>query len=72
LIKIIELIKLDTRYYKIILQKDLFGDWLVIRKWGGLKNNRRGGKVLLFRCFGKAVQHYNEMTNKKKRRGYTD
>lgn len=31
-----------TRWYEAELIQDLFGDWLLIRRWGGLHSNRHG------------------------------
>lgn len=28
----------ETRYYKVIIQKDLLGDWCLTKIWGGLQN----------------------------------
>lgn len=32
----------DTRWYEAELTNDLFGDWLIVRRWGGLFNDRFG------------------------------
>ena len=38
----------DTRYYKIFLQQDLLGDWVVTCAYGGKGSNR--GQVKHFAC----------------------
>lgn len=35
----------NTRWYEAELTNDLFGDWLLIRRWGGLYNGRFGTKT---------------------------
>ena len=34
-----------TRWYEAELISDLFGDWLVVRRWGGLYSERYGTKT---------------------------
>lgn len=34
-----------TRWYEAELMCDLFGDWLVVRRWGGLYSERYGTKT---------------------------
>ncbi len=36
--------KSDSRYYKVLLHKDLFGNWVLSKEWGGLNNHINGGK----------------------------
>lgn len=33
------------RYYRISLQKDLWGKWYLVRNWGGINSNRGGIKI---------------------------
>lgn len=35
----------ENRWYEAELLCDLFGDWLLIRRWGGLYNDRYGTKT---------------------------
>jgi hypothetical protein len=34
----------ETKYYKIYIHKDLFGNTIFTRSWGGKKNRRSGYK----------------------------
>lgn len=36
----------ETRYYRIDVVKDLFGFWLLIRRWGGRYNARGQEKTI--------------------------
>lgn len=35
----------ELRWYEAELVCDLFGDWLVVRRWGGLYSDRHGTKT---------------------------
>lgn len=35
----------EYRWYEAELINDLFGDWLVVRRWGGLYSDRHGEKT---------------------------
>lgn len=35
----------EYRWYEAELVNDLFGDWLVVRRWGGLYSERHGTKT---------------------------
>lgn len=60
----------DERYYKITLQKDLLGDWLVCRNWGGLKTRIHGEKKQGFSCLGKALIFTKKVNKTREQRGY--
>ncbi len=32
----------EKRYYSVIVNKDLFDDWVITKQWGGLRNNLNG------------------------------
>lgn len=36
-----------SRWYEVDLMRDLLGDWVVIRRWGGKGSNRHGQKTEL-------------------------
>lgn len=44
----------DTRYYRVTLQKNLFGNWILIKSWGGLNNHLNGGTSCL-------IQNINDL-----------
>jgi hypothetical protein len=33
------------RFYEIWIDKDLFGDWIITRHWGGLNTSRKAGGI---------------------------
>lgn len=60
----------SNRYYIIRLQKNLFGEWTVIKEWGGLRNRLGGSKVNDFTNLEDAVNQINNITKTRKSRGY--
>lgn len=65
------LINVETeRYYKLDLQKDLLGDWLVIRVWGSLHTHHGGYRTEGFTSFSKAMDHVSTIMCKKTKNGY--
>jgi predicted DNA-binding WGR domain protein len=58
------------RYYKIMLHRDLLGDILVTKIWGGL-NNRLGRQVSqYFACEKEAEIYIGSILIAKNKRGY--
>lgn len=37
----------EYRWYEAELMSDLFGDWLIVRRWGGLYSDRHGEKTVV-------------------------
>lgn len=35
----------DCRYYSVRVQRDLLGDWTMVKRWGGRGNNLGGEEV---------------------------
>lgn len=58
------------RYYHVILSKDLFGQWMVCKTWGGI--NKAGGRIVLIACktYHEAVKVVHSIFKVRKRRGY--
>ena len=60
----------DTRYYELLVQQDLWGQWLLTRVWG-----RRGsamGQIRHELCesYAAGLTKYAEAENKREKRGY--
>lgn len=62
--------KQNIRYYHVILQKDLLGDWSVIRMWGGIHNKLGGYKVNGFLTKKEAIAYIEQTKLRKSRNGY--
>lgn len=59
-----------TRYYEAHVQQDLWGEWLVVRTWGG-KGSRRGGiKAELCATRKEACARFERIAQLRQRRGY--
>jgi hypothetical protein len=62
--------KSDTRYYKVLLHQDLFGNWVLSKEWGGLNNHINGGKSELT-DIAQADKTIQAIDKKRKTRGYS-
>lgn len=58
------------RYYHVFLSRDLLGDWVVTKSWGGL--NTSIGRVTHVACqsIDEAKKLVNQITHTRKNRGY--
>ena len=58
------------KYYTAIVQKDLFGQWVVFCQWGA-KNSRHGGKKTIpVESFEMGVEQLEKIGKKRLSRGY--
>ncbi|HHH0405320.1 TPA: hypothetical protein ACPZJC_004194 [Yersinia enterocolitica] len=57
-----------TRWYEAELMCDLFGDWLVVRRWGGLYSERYGTKTDVVPDFLSGVALLFEIDQERQRR----
>ncbi|PSJ16485.1 WGR domain-containing protein [Nitrosomonas supralitoralis] len=60
----------QTRGYTLLLETDLFGDWIVTRYWFGLKNGRGSTKQQLFSKWKDAFKEIERIEKIRLRRGY--
>ena len=58
------------RYYKVILSRDLLGDWIVTKAWGHLHN--ASGRIvhLPFSSYKDALENIQKISKTRKQRGY--
>lgn len=58
------------RYYRIIVAKDLLGDWIVTKIWGGI--NQKSGRATHTHCssFEIAKEYVEKMAKIRKQHGY--
>jgi len=62
--------KNQHRFYVLAIDRNLFGGWSVIRRWGRVGN--RGGrlKIDLYDDFSSAQRGFEKKTREKRKRGY--
>jgi len=62
--------KAKHRYYRIIVSKDLLGDWVVTRVWGGV--NQKSGRAIHLPCssYDDAKRFIDKMMKIRRQRGY--
>ena len=58
------------RVYDVVLEEDLFEQWMVVQSWGGKGNMRGGGKITHVETFQKGIALLEEITQRRKKRGY--
>jgi predicted DNA-binding WGR domain protein len=59
-----------SRGYLLILEQDLFGDFVLFRQWYGLQNRRGGIKRQIFRDEESARREFARVQKLRARRGY--
>jgi hypothetical protein len=60
-----------SRYYICRVEQDLFGTWLMSSEWGGLRVGRRRLREETFLTYEAALARFNEVNQRRQRRGYT-
>ena len=70
----VHLVRIDqsrnmARFYQLLVEPSLFGDYSVVRNWGRL-GTRGQSRIALFRDQKSALQHFLEVAKEKKGRGY--
>ena len=58
------------RYYEIALEKDLFGDWILTRNWGGKGSFRFGQKIQWVESFEQGRKEAEKIKKTRIKRGY--
>jgi hypothetical protein len=61
----------SSRYYKVIVYKDLLGDWIVTKVWGGVNSNLGNHKHFVSNNFDSAMHLVVKIFNRREKRGYT-
>jgi hypothetical protein len=59
-----------ARYYRVVLEKDLFGVWNLIACWGGLHSRRGGMRVTALASLDAGVAALDGIAKRRRRRGY--
>ena len=58
------------RGYTLSLEQDLFGDWILNRRWYGLRSKRHGRKMEVFSSEEAALKKFSDVSRTRVRRGY--
>jgi len=58
------------RYYQAELVPDLFGDWSLVRAWGGLGTLRGGYKITGVACYEDGLSEIAALDAHRQKRGY--
>lgn len=59
-----------ARYYKVFLDQDLFGDWIVIKVWGGIGSNRGRIHSTGVASYEAGIELVDEIARRRAQRGY--
>ena len=59
-----------TRYYLALVQENLFGDWELVRMWGGKGSRHGGGMCEPAANQMQALQLLDDTARRRERRGY--
>ena len=60
----------DTRYYEAILEQDLWGEWLLVRRWG--RRGQRSGQSKATPCdsYEQGLRLLEDVSKRRTQRGY--
>jgi predicted DNA-binding WGR domain protein len=58
------------RYYRAVVQRDLFGDWTITRSWGSLDTNRGQARVELVNSYTACKKVIKNICKRRCYRGY--
>ncbi len=59
-----------ARYYLVVLDRDLLGDWTLIKIWGGIDSNRRRMHSTGVASCEAGVELVDEIGRRRAQRGY--
>lgn len=59
-----------ARYYQVHLAQDLFGDWTLIKVWGGIGSNRGRLHSTGVASYEAGIEQVDEIARRRTQRGY--
>ena len=59
-----------SRYYTIVVKKDVDNEIVLSHRWGGCNSNRGGRKNIFVQTEEEVQKFINKMIKRRKRRGY--
>ncbi len=60
---------INPRYYQLVLEQDLFGDWILLREWGS-QGQRGNGRREVFLERDQALAAFERARDVQIKRGY--
>ena len=60
-----------ARYYQVFLDRDLFGEWTLIKVWGGIGSNRNRMHSTGVAPYEAGIELVDEIARRRSQRGYT-
>jgi hypothetical protein len=60
----------NKRYYRVLFARDLFGEWLITKIWGGLRNAGGGMKNIACASYEDGIKLINKVNESRLKRGY--
>lgn len=60
----------NQRYYRILFAPDLFGEWVITKIWGGLKNAGGGMKNVPCANYDEGIKLIAKIKDMRLKRGY--
>jgi predicted DNA-binding WGR domain protein len=58
------------RYYRAFLQQDLFGDWTMVRCWGGLDSRLGQYRIERVANYDEGLAAIEDLDERRRKRGY--
>jgi hypothetical protein len=58
------------RYYRVHLDRDLFGDWTLIKVWGGIGSNHGRLQSSGVASYEAGIEQVDEIARRRAQRGY--
>lgn len=58
------------RYYRVIFARDLFGDWVITKIWGGLNQAGGGAKHIACQSYDDGLKLIEKIAKIRNQRGY--
>ena len=59
-----------ARYYRVSLEPDLFGDWTLLKVWGGIGSRLGGMKGSGVASYDDGLRQIGEIAKRRTQRGY--
>jgi hypothetical protein len=58
------------RYYRTVVQRDLLGDWTLVRSWGSLDSHRGQVRTELVSSYERCLKVIGDIDKRRAYRGY--
>jgi hypothetical protein len=58
------------RFYRCEVRQDLFGNWVVVRQWGGVSSGKWGAKEMVCKSYAEAEALFAAVAKRREKRKY--